>query len=69
MNLQIILMNTQTITAPKVQEMVEACMQGKDHTSIFCFTETKCNSIDFNPIGLKVFTKHRRPREKKGVVL
>merc|ERR1712002_438593 len=41
-------------------------MQGKDHRSIFCFTETKCNCIDFNPIGLNVFTKHRRPREKKG---
>merc|ERR1712121_465773 len=66
MNLQILLMNKQTITASKVQEMVEACMQGKDHTSIFCFTETKCNSINFKPIGLKGSTKHRKPRDKKG---
>ena len=36
MNLQVILMNTQTITASKFQEMVEACLQGKDHSSIFC---------------------------------
>ena len=59
-------MNTQTITASKVQAVVGECMQGKAHTSIFCFTEIKVNSIDFKTIGLKIFTKHRRQREKKG---
>ena len=66
MNLQVLLMNTQTITATKVQAVVGEFMQGKTHTSIFCFTEIKVNSIDFKPIGLKIFTKHRRQREKKG---
>ena len=46
--------------------MVEACMQGKDHTSIFCFTEIKCNNLNFKPVGLKIFTKHRRTKEKNG---
>ena len=66
MNLQILLMNIQTITATKVQAVVEEFMQGKAHTSIFCFTEIKVNSIDFKPVGLKKFTKHRRQSEKKG---
>ena len=59
MNLQVILMNTQTITASKFQEMVEACLKCKDHSSIFCFTETKCDSLNFKLVGLKIFTKHR----------
>ena len=66
MNLQVLLMNTQTISATKVQAVVEEFMQGKTHTNIFCFTEIKVNSIDFKPVGLKIFTKHRRAREKKG---
>ena len=66
MNLQVILMNTQTITASKFQEMVEACLKCKDHSSIFCFTEIKCDSLNFKPVGIKLFTKHRKSKEKKG---
>ena len=66
MNLQVLLMNTHTITGTKVQAVVGEFMEGKTHTSIFCYTETKVNGIDLNPIGLKIFTKHRRQREKKG---
>ena len=66
MNLQFLLMNTQTITATKVQAVVEEFMQGQTHTSIFSFTKTKVDSINFKPVGLKIFTKHRRFREKKG---
>ena len=43
-----------------------ARMQGKDHTSISCFTERKCSNINFKTVGLKIFTKHRRTKEKKG---
>ena len=62
MDLQVILMNTQTITASKFQEMIEACLQGKDYSSIFCFTEIKCDGLSFKPAGVKIFTKHRRTR-------
>ena len=65
MNLQILLMNTQTITATKVQAVVGEFMQGKAHTSIFCFTEIKVNSIDFKPVGLKIF----RPTGLKSMLL
>ena len=59
-------MNTQTSTATKVQSAVEEFMQGETHTSIFCFTETKVDNLDFKPVGLKIFSKQRRIREKKG---
>ena len=65
MNLEILLIHTQTITATKVQSAVEEFMQGETHTSIFCFTETKVDNLDFKPIGLKFFSKQRRVREKK----
>ena len=41
-------------------------MQDKTYTSIFCFTETKVDWIDFNPVGLKMITKQRKKKEKKG---
>merc|ERR1712082_69024 len=65
-NLEILLVNTLTITATKVQTVVEEFMQEETYTSIFCFTETKVDNPNFKPIGLKIFTKQRRNREKKG---
>ena len=41
MNLEILLVNTLTITATKVQTVIEDFMQEEIYTSIFCFTETK----------------------------
>ena len=66
MNLEILLMNTQAITTTKVQSVVEEFMQGETHTSIFCFTEIKVDNLDFKPIGLKIFSKQRKIKEKKG---
>ena len=65
MNLEILLVNTLTISATKVQTVVEEFMHEETYTSIFCFTETKVDNPDFKPIGLKIFTKQRRKREKK----
>ena len=66
MDLQVILMNTQTMTASKFQDMAETCLNKKEFSSIFCFTEIKCDGLDFKPTGVKIFTKHRKPKEKKG---
>ena len=66
MDLQVILMNTQTITVSKFQDMVEACLNSKDFSNIFYFTEIKCDGLNFKPTGVKIFTKHRRTKEKKG---
>ena len=41
-------------------------MKNKTYTSIFCFTETKVDSLNFKPIGLKIYSKHRKSKEKKG---
>ena len=60
MDLQVILMNTQTITVSKFQDMVEACLNSKDFSSIFCFAEIKCDGLNFKPTGVKIFTKHRK---------
>ena len=39
-------------------------MVDKPYISIFCFTETKVDCIDFIPTGLKLFTKQRIPGKK-----
>merc|ERR1711942_3731 len=58
MDLEILLLNTLTITANKVQEIINEFLQGETYTSIFCFTETKVDSIYFKPVGVKLITKH-----------
>ena len=65
MDLQILLLNTLTIDASKVQVIVNEFMQGETYSSIFCFTETKVDNPDFKPKGLKIFSKQRGKREKK----
>ena len=66
MNLEILLMNTLTITAWKVPTVINKFMWNKPYTSIFCFTETKIDCVNFIPVGIKMFTKHRKKKEKKG---
>ena len=66
MNLEILLLNTLIISAVKVQTVINQFMVDKPYTSIFCFTETKVDSLNFKPIGLKIFSKHRKKKEKKG---
>ena len=65
MNLEILLLNTLIISAVKVQTVINQFMVDKPYTSIFCFTETKVDSLNFKPIGLKIFSKHRKKNEKK----
>ena len=56
-NLEILLVNSLKINAIKVQEVTDAFLVNKPYISIFCFTETKVDCIDFIPVGLKLFTK------------
>ena len=68
-DLEFLLVNSCTIDAIKIQTIVEDFIRGKEHTTIFCLTETKVDSHDFQPRGIKIFSKHRRKRnEKKGEV-
>ena len=66
MNVEFLLLNTLIINAVKVQTVIENFIKGKEYTSIFCFTEIKVESLNFNPVGIKIFSKHRNRREKKG---
>ena len=65
-DLEFLLVNSCTINAIKVQTIVENFIRGKKHTSIFCMTETKVDSHDFEPRGIKMFSMHRTKKEKKG---
>merc|ERR1711874_891448 len=60
------LINSCKIDAIKVQTIVEGFIRGKKHTSIFCMTETKVDSHDFQPDGIKILSVHRSRKEKKG---
>ena len=65
-NWEVLLINSLTINTIKVQTIVEKFIRNKDYTSIFCMTETKVDSHDFKPVGLKIFSKHRSKKDKKG---
>merc|ERR1711874_870614 len=65
-DLEILLINSCKINAVKVQEIVESFIKGKDHTVMFCMTETKVDSLDFDPTGITLFSVHRKRKEKKG---
>ena len=65
MDVEILLRNTLTITANKVQEVINEFLQGETYTSIFCFTETKVDSIGFKPVVVKLITKHRKKKVRK----
>ena len=64
--MELILINSLKINVLKVQTVIENFIKDKSHTCIFCLTETKVDSLDFNPQGIKIFTKHRESSEKKG---
>ena len=64
-NMEILLLNTLTITGVKVQTLVEKFIKDKTYTSIFGFTEIKVESLNFIPIGIKIFSKHREKKEKR----
>ena len=66
MDLEVLLMNTLTIKADKMQEVTESFLQEDSYTTIFCFTETKFDNLDFKPLGLEIFSKRRRKGDKKG---
>merc|ERR1711874_317778 len=66
MNLEFLLLNTLTISAWKVQTVVNQFMEEKPYTRIFCFTEIKVDCLNFNPIGIKVFSKHRKKKREGG---
>ena len=67
MDLQILLLNTLTIDASKVQVIVNEFIQGETHSSIFCFTETKVDNPNFKPIGLKFLqTKGKKRKKERG---
>ena len=58
--------NSLTINVSKVQEVTDTFLINKTYISMFCFTKTKVDSIDFIPRGIKLYTKHRTRKDKKG---
>ena len=66
MDMEFLLMKTLSIIANKIQMVINNFLQEETYTSIFCFTETKVDSPDFRPVGIKLFTKPRKKKEKKG---
>ena len=65
-DLEFLLLNSRKIDADKVQTVIEKFLKGGDHKTFFCFTETKVDSLDFTPIGIKIYAKHRDKKDKKG---
>ena len=50
----------------KVQTIINEFMTDKKHNTIFCMTETKVKGHNFQPVGIKMFVKHRGGGDKKG---
>lgn len=50
------------INATKVQEVTDAFLEDKPNISIFCFTETKVDCVNFIPRGLGTFNKQWVPK-------
>ena len=65
-DLEVLLINSCKIDAVKVQTVIEEFMTDKDYATIFCITETKVEGHEFQPEGVKIFSKHRGRRDKKG---
>merc|ERR1711874_641607 len=65
-DLEILLINSCRIDATKVQTIVTNFVEDKEYTTIFCMTETKVDSHNFQPQGITIFSAHRRKKEKKG---
>ena len=67
-DLEVLLVNSCKIDAIKVQTIIDEFMTDKDYATIFCMTETKVEGHDFQPEGVKIFSKHRSKNDKKGGV-
>ena len=65
-DLEVLLINSCKIDAVKVQNIIDEFMIDRGYATIFCMTETKVEGHDFQPEGIKMFSKHRRRSEKKG---
>merc|ERR1711888_194572 len=65
-DLEILLINSCKINVMKVQTIVNNFIIDKDYSTIFCMTETKVKGHDFQPVGIKMFSKHRNGKGKKG---
>ena len=64
-NVEVLLLNSLIINTTKVQTVVENFINGREYNTIFCLTETKVDSLDFEPRGIQLFSKHRKKKEKK----
>merc|ERR1712179_586517 len=64
-DLEVLLINSWKIDAPKVQTIVEDFIRDKKYTTIFCLTETKVKGHDFQPEGIKIFSKQRKKKMEK----
>merc|ERR1711874_635935 len=64
-DLEFLLVNSCAINVIKVQTIVENLIRDKKHTSIFCLTETKVDSHDFEPRGIKMFSIHRGKKTRR----
>ena len=64
-DLEVLLVNSRKVDAPKIQTIVEDFIRDKKYTTIFCLTETKVEGHDFQPDGIKIFSKHRRKKMEK----
>ena len=65
-DLEVLLINSCKIDAIKVQNIIDEFMTDKDYTTIFCMTETKVEGHEFQPEGVKMFSKHRGRKDKRG---
>ena len=65
-DLEVLLINSCKINVMKVQTIINKFMTDKKYNSIFCLTETKVEGHDFQPVGIKMFSKHRGRKDKKG---
>ena len=65
-DLEVLLINSCKIDAVKVQTIIDEFMTDKDYTTIFCMTETKVEGHEFQPEGVKIFSKHSGRKDKKG---
>ena len=67
-DLEVLLINSCKIDAVKVQNIIDEFMIDRGYATIFCMTETKVEGHDFQPEGIRIFSKHRKKKEKKGGV-
>ena len=68
-DLEFLLLNTWKIDASKVQAVIDKFLKGGDHKTLFCFTETKVDSLDFTPVGIKLYVKTEEKMTREGEVL